>query len=114
MNSTMSSRKFQHRISFGFLMWMIVLATLLSGSGVYYAILKNSQLGVSREIDRMRDEIAALDLARDQYKAKVSMRTNRWAIRDRLAQDRSALVEIDPSQIEVMQPEHCRNVAMNR
>ncbi len=53
-----------------------------------------------RDIEEMNNEIASSKLATEHYKAQIASNASRWAIRDRLAQDKSTLQEIQPQQIE--------------
>lgn len=94
------SKKHPYRVSLGVLSWMLGLAVLLASFGVFYGVLKNQQLNVKREIERIRLEVRTNEQSIDQYNAKISTNTSRWAIRDRLAQDKSLLVSIQDSQVE--------------
>lgn len=105
-------RLFPNRVSLGFLAWMVLLAILLVAGGAYYAVLKNEQIAVKRDIDRIRLQIATCKLTAEQYRAKTGARTNRWAIRDRLSQDGSALRDITPGQIELVHAPALREVAL--
>lgn len=98
--STHSSR-FADQVSFGFLLWMVLFAILVSTGGITYALLKNSQVAVRTEINNLHREIAVSNLNTNQHRAKTNALTNRWAMRDRLSQDRSQLRDIDRSQIEI-------------
>ena len=93
--------RFSGRIGFGFLLWMFALAVLASASGVAYAVLKNNQVAVRTEIDKLNREIAVCRMNANQYRAKTNALTNRWAMRDRLSQDGSTLQDIRHSQIEI-------------
>lgn len=106
-------RPFQNRVSLGFLAWMVLLAVLLVAGGAYYAVLKNEQIAVTRDIDRLRLQIATCKLTAEQYRAKTASRTNRWAICDRLSQDGSTLRDIRPEQIEIVRPVPRRDVAVH-
>ena len=93
--------RYADRISFGFLVWMIVFAVLVSAGGVTYALFKNEQVAVRTEINKLNREITVCNLNTNQHRAKTNAMTNRWAMRDRLSQDRSTLRDIDRSQIEL-------------
>ena len=62
---------------------------------------KNDQVAVRTEINNINREIALCHLNTNQHRTKASIMTNRWAMRDRLSQDRSTLRDIDRSQIEL-------------
>ena len=59
--STHSSR-FADQVSFGFLLWMVLFAILVSTGGITYALLKNSQVAVRTEINNLHREIAVSNL----------------------------------------------------
>ena len=96
-----TATRFSGRISFGFLAWMVTLAVLAAASGVTYAVLKNNQVAVRTEINKLNREIAICRMNANQYRAKTNALTNCWAMRDRLNQDGSTLKEITPQQIEI-------------
>ena len=98
--STHSSR-YADQVSFGFLLWMVFFAILVSTGGITYALLKNDQVTVRTEINNINREIAVCNMNTNQHRAKTNALTNRWAMRDRLSQDRSTLRDIDRSQIEL-------------
>lgn len=100
-SSTPSASRFSGRISFGFLAWMVAFAMLATAGGVTYAVLKNSQVAVRTEINKLNREIAVCRMNANQYRAKTDALTNRWAMRDRLSQDGSTLHDIRHSQIEI-------------
>lgn len=89
-----------HQISIGFILWLVCFASLLCGSGIGIGMLKNRQITVRRDIERMKVEITSCQKTADYYRFKVASNTNRWAIRDRLVQHNSALKEIRPEQLE--------------
>lgn len=98
--STNNSR-FADQISLSFLVWMVLFAILVSAGGITYALLKNDQVAVRTEINNLNREIAVCNMNTNQHRAKTNALTNRWAMRDRLSQDRSMLRDIDRSQIEL-------------
>lgn len=77
-----------HQISVSMIMWLIAFAALTCGAGITYAVLKNDQIQVARDIKQMNEEIASCELTKEYYRSKTSSLTSRWAIRDRLAQDK--------------------------
>ena len=99
--SSSAAARFSGRISFGFLAWMVAFAMLAAASGVTYAVLKNNQVAVRTEINKLNREIAVCRMNANQYRAKTNALTNRWAMRDRLSQDGSTLQDIRHSQIEI-------------
>ena len=79
---------------------------LAAASGVTYAVLKNNQVAERTEINKLNREIAICRMNANQYRAKTNALTNRWAMRDRLSQDGSALQDIRHNQIEFAQSIH--------
>ena len=89
------------RIGFGFLVWMVAFAVIATAMGVSYAVLKNEQVAERTEINKLNREIAISRMNANQYRAKTDALTNRWAMRERLTHDGSALRDIRHSQIEI-------------
>lgn len=100
-----------HQISVSMIMWLIAFAALTCGAGITYAVLKNDQIQVARDIKQMNEEIASCELTKEYYRSKTSSLTSRWAIRDRLAQDKSNLQPIEPSAIEYISSENASRIA---
>ncbi len=103
--SRFHSRRTEHQVSLGFIVCLVCFAAMLCSAGVCMGVLKNRQIEEQREDDSMKLEINACELATNHYRAKIAANTSRWAIRDRLVQDKSILQEIQPSQIESLQRE---------
>lgn len=101
MAPSTSNSRFANQISLSFLVWMVLFAILVSAGGITYALLKNDQVAVRTEINNLNREIAVCNMNTNQHRAKTNALTNRWAMRDRLSQDRSMLRDIDRSQIEL-------------
>lgn len=99
-------KQIDHQVSIGFILWLVCFASLLCGSGIGIGMLKNRQITVRRDIERMQVEITSCEKTADYYRFKMASNTNRWAIRDRLAQVDSALKEINPEQIEFIRRDH--------
>ena len=101
MSPSLTTSRYAHRVSFSFLVWMVAFAIMVSAGGITYALFKNDQVAVRTEINNINREIALCNLNTNQHRTKASIMTNRWAMRDRLSQDRSTLRDIDRSQIEL-------------
>lgn len=101
MPPSSNSTRYADQVSFSFLVWMVLFAVLVSAGGISYSLLKNDQVAVRTEINNINREIVVSNLNTNQYQAKSNALTNRWAMRDRLSQDRSALRDIDRNQIEL-------------
>ena len=100
-----------HQISVSMIMWLIAFASLTCGAGITYAVLKNDQVQVTRDIKQMTDAIASCALTGEYSRSTTSSLTSRWAIRDRLAQDKSNLQPIDPAAVEYISPENASRIA---
>jgi len=96
-----TSTRYSDRVSFAFLVWMVTFAVLASAGGVTYSVLKNCQVAERTEINKLHREIAVCNMNANQHRARTNALTNRWAMRDRLSQDGSALRDIERSQIEI-------------
>lgn len=101
MSPVSNHSRYSARVSLGLLLWMVICAIVVSGAGVYYATLKNEQVAVRTEINKMHREIALCNMNANQARAKTHALTNRWAMRARLNHDASTLHDIDRSQIEL-------------
>ena len=67
-----------HQISVSMIMWLIAFASLTCGAGITYAVLKNDQIQVARDIKQMNEEIASCELTKEYYRSKTSSLTSRW------------------------------------
>ena len=94
------SSRYAERISWVFLVWMVIFAVVASSGGVTYAVLKNRQVAVKTEINKLQREIAICRRNTNQYRAKANVQANRWTMRSRLQRDNSALRDININQIE--------------
>ncbi|MBR2125915.1 MAG: hypothetical protein IJ943_04195 [Akkermansia sp.] len=103
--SRIPSSRYAGRIGLSFLMWMIAFAVITSAFGVTYASLKNRQVAVKTEIDKLDREIAICRMSANQYRAKINAQSNRWAMRSRLVSNNSALRPITRSQLEFARSE---------
>jgi hypothetical protein len=103
--SRIPSSRYAGRIGLSFLLWMIAFAVTTSAFGVTYATLKNRQVAVKTEINKLEREIAICRMSANQYRAKINAQTNRWAMRSRLTNNNSALRPITRSQLEFARSE---------
>ena len=94
-------KRYSKRVSFGLLVWMVAFAVITAAMGVTYAALKNDQVSERTEVNKLNREIAVCHMNANQYRAKTDALTNRWAMRDKLIRDGSALRDIQHSQIEI-------------
>lgn len=95
-----TSSRYAGRISYSVLVWMICLAIITAAGGVTYAVLKNKQATVEKEIAAINLSIAKNNLAINEYQTKINTLTNRWNLLSRLDAIGTDLYEISPRQIE--------------
>lgn len=95
------SPRYASQVSFAFLIFMVVLAVLVTTGGVTYAVFKHRQVAINTDINKLHREIAVCNMNANQYRAKTNALMNRWAMRDRLSQDGSELHDIDRAQLEM-------------
>ena len=101
MSPCIKTSRYANQVSMSFLLWMVIFAVMVSAGGITYALSKNAQVAVRTEISHLNSEIASCTMNTNQHRAKTNALTNRWAMRDRLSQDRSTLRDINRSQIEL-------------
>lgn len=112
--STSSSSRYAGQISFGFLIFMVVLAVLVSTGGITYAVFKSRQVAINTDINNLHREIAVCNMNANQYRAKTNALMNRWAMRDRLSQDGSELHDIERGQLEMARRDDGSRVTLAR
>ncbi len=100
-SSSHPAPRYADRLSFGFLVFMVVLAVLVSSCGITYAVFKNRQVAINTDINNLHREIAVCNMNANQYRAKTNALMNRWAMLARLGQDGSELHDIDRNQLEM-------------
>lgn len=108
------STRYPDRISFGFLIWMVVCALVVSAGGITYAVLKNEQVAISTDINKLHREIAVCNMNANQYRAGANDLTQRLAMRDRLTRDASTLRDINRSQIEIARRDNAAHLTLAR
>ncbi|HIX87950.1 MAG TPA: hypothetical protein H9976_02425 [Candidatus Akkermansia intestinavium] len=99
-----STTRYQARISYPTMIWMVAVGLLLGCCGVFYAYLKHEQMLENTEIHKLQQAIAIATLNASQYRAQANALTNRWLMRERLLKAGSELRDIERSQIEVALP----------
>lgn len=104
------SSRYPERISFTFLIWMVVCALVVSSGGITYAVLKREQVSLTTEISNLHREIAVCNMNASQHRAAANDLARRLAMRDRLTQDGSTLRDIDRSQIEVARRDNAAHI----
>ena len=108
------SNRYPERISYTFLIWMVVCALVVSSGGITYAVLKNEQVAISTDINKLHREIAVCNMNANQYRAAANDMSNRIPLRERLAHDGSTLRDIDRSQIEIARRDNAAHITLAR
>lgn len=101
MSHHRSTTRFQARISYPAMIWMVAAGLLLSCCGIVYAFLKHEQMLERTEIHKLQQAVAIANLNASQYRAQANAMTNRWIMRERLIAAHSELRDIERSQIIV-------------
>ncbi len=101
MTTAHSTSRYSNRVSFVFLVSMVLFAVLLASGGVTYAVFKHKQVEERTKIDELQREIVEYKMTANQHRAKVNALTGRWTMLTRLKEDGSQLRDIEQSQIEV-------------
>lgn len=109
-----SFSRYSNRVSFAVLVWMVIFAVITSAGGVTYTVLKNKQVAVRTDINKLHRETAVCLMNASQYRAKTNDQMNRWTMRSRLQNDHSELRSIEPGQIEIARPAGRMAAAFNR
>ncbi len=86
----------------GTMVCLICIAVLACLTGTGISLLKNENICLQREINSARNEIAQCDNNIKYYRYKFNTFSSRWQIKERLAANKSGLVEIKPEQIETI------------
>lgn len=97
--SRLRKRKIEHQLNLGIVFWLIGFAALLCGSGVAVCLIKNKQINLQRDMQRMLVEINSCEKTEEYYKHKINSETSRWAIQDRLVQNQSELIGVDSENV---------------
>lgn len=114
MHKQNNSHAIYTKLTTGFLTWVLCLAVILAGSGIWYALLKNQQVIVRNQIEKINKEIAVKDMNANHYRAQVNEQSNRWALLDRLHQEQSNLRPIARIQTERYQRSGHQNIQTAR
>ncbi len=101
----------RNQISVELIVWVLAFATVVCVPGIIYAMLKNQHVNIAREIENIDKEIIVCEQTTEYYESKTASITNRWAIRERLGQDKSNLQIINPDNVEYIQVDSPTRVA---
>jgi len=82
-----------------------IAAIIVASGGVLFAYFKNRQIEVAREIENVEDRIAKHEMDIKTSEMRVDQMTNRYAMRDQLRQNGSALIAIPANAVESVVPE---------
>lgn len=82
------------------LVLLIICALVATSAGIAHAMLKNKQLQVVREIEKVQGRIGDLELDIATEGMRISSLTDRYELRSALEQIESELQPIASSQLE--------------
>jgi len=108
----MNRRRSDPRHSASLFLAMLLGAIVAAGGGILYAYLKNRQIQTVRETDRIERRIEQHQLDIRTTQMRIDQALNRYAIREELSQQRSALVAIPRSVVEEVKSVPSRAVAL--
>lgn len=100
MSTHRTSKRYAGQIGVSFMIWMAALAILASSGGITYATLKSYQVKERTEINNLNRSIAECRMNINHYNNLTNEMTNYWAMRDRLHQDGSMLVDIERRHVQ--------------
>ena len=87
-------------MSFGSIVFLVVVATVLATAGVFHAYIKNEQVEVARRTEKTEHRISQHELDIKTLQMHLDRQLNRFLIRDLLAQSGSDLVAIPVTEVE--------------
>lgn len=83
---------------------LILCMAICTGGGVYYVYLKNCQINVARETEKVKSNIAEYERDIIIARSRIGDLQNRFVIREQLRQFGSSLQPITASMVEVVDP----------
>lgn len=111
----MNYRKEENRKNFGFIMFCLLMGVGIAAfGGVHHAQLKNQQVLVSREIDKVEKSIEHSRYTIRSTEMRMDQLLNRFVIRQQLEQNKSTLKPISLAVVEEIDPARMmqRNMAV--
>lgn len=96
MNRRRSSKP---TLGMGSVIMLIAAALVIASAGVFHAYIKNRQVNVTRDIQRVEERIAQHELDIQTYQMRLDEALNRFLIRDRLKEISSDLRSITAKDV---------------
>ena len=96
----MNRRRTARNLSFSSIIFLVLVAVVLAGAGVFHAYVKNMQVEVGRKIEKTEQRIGQHELDIKTLQMHLDQQLNRFLIRDLLKQSDSALVAIPVTVLE--------------
>ncbi len=107
-------RKQHRRISVPEMFILILTVVILMGAGVTYACLRNTQVKVVHEMDKIQKRIRDHEDSIDSLQVKIEKKLNICVLRDKLEKSGSKLTSIPVSSLEIISPYHPNEIAESR
>ncbi len=95
------------------MVWIIVIAIVVALCGINYALVKNEQTAIEKELSRIESKRSQVVMNIHEIKEQTEQQMLRWVMLDRLSQQSSQLSAISPQQIEVIIPGRERQISKN-
>lgn len=100
----MNRRRNQTRTPAFIIAALILAAATVAGGGVYYAHLKNRQVQVNRDIDKIERDIEQYRLDMHTTQMRMDKLLNRFELRKQLSENGSELIAISSAIVEEVNP----------
>ncbi len=97
-------RTAKRTLGFGSIVLLVAAAVVIASAGIFHAYVKNRQVNVSREIQRVEDLISQHELDIKTDEMLLGEQLNRFLIRDRLKEFSSDLRPIPAAAVREIDP----------
>ncbi len=105
----MNRKRTNRNLSFGSIVFLVVVAVVLAAAGVFHAYIKNQQVEVARRTEKTEQRISQHELDIKTLQMHLDRQLNRFVIRDRLAQSGSNLEAIPAMEVEEIDARRSNN-----
>lgn len=96
----MNRKRTAKNLSFGSLVFLVLVAVVLATAGVFYAYIKNQQVKVARSTEKAEHRIGQLEMDIKTLQMHLDQQLNRYLLHDRLRQSGSSLIPIPLNVVE--------------
>ncbi len=108
----MNKKKSQKSMSLGTLLILITGAVFVAGGGIFYVVMKNSQVQTQREIARVEKQIEEHEVAITSDVADIEKQLGVFRLREQLQREDSGLVSIPPGFVEICERKNQRETTV--